>query len=292
MKENAVPYEFVRGPSCTAAEADGLVPLGPGYYAIFIDTPHSLPDPFSALLHQRATRLIYIGIAKRSLHERLLRQDLLHRKPSTFFRGIGAILGFRPTRGALFGKINQNNYTFSTPDTDKIVNWIKQHVSVSWMEAETALEHTEQLLICEFATIINTDHNPDPVVQLSELRVICRQLARADPGRDAVMISPEYNFDEFCRCMFGKNATEVMDAASAEITYARRLHRSTTKDRDFRKGSRGQAYCDELMRLISLFVGTVPENVSPEFVNAVQTLALHLVPRVEIIALRKLLIGN
>jgi hypothetical protein len=292
MKENTVPYEFVLSPACAAAEADGRIPLGPGYYAIFIDIPHSLPSPFSALLNQRGTRLIYIGIAKRSLHQRLLSQDLLHRKPSTFFRGLGAILGFRPTRGALFGKINQNNYTFSTPDTGRIVDWIKQHLSLSWLEAEPALEQTEQLLIREFAPIINTDHNPTPVMQLSELRAICRDIARADPGRNAGMVSPEYNFSEFCRCMFGKNPTEVMDAASAEITYARRIHRSTTKDRDFRKGSRGQAYCDELMHLISLFVGTVPENVSPEFVNAVQTLALHLVPRVEIIALRKLLARN
>jgi hypothetical protein len=91
--------------------------------------------------------------------------------------------------------------------------------------------------------------------------------------------------------MFGKDPLEVTEAASAEITYARQIHRQKTKDRDFRKGSRGRAYCDDLQQFISLFMGSVPDSVSPEFVAAVKPLALHLLQRWEVVGLRKLLAG-
>lgn len=39
------------------------------------------------------------------------------------------------------------------------------------------------------------------------------------------LVSPECDLQEFCRRMFGKDPMQVMDAASAEITYARQLHR-------------------------------------------------------------------
>jgi hypothetical protein len=88
--------------------------------------------------------------------------------------------------------------------------------------------------------------------------------------------------------MFGKDPMQVMEAASAEITYARRIHREETKDRDFRRGSRGRAYCDDLQRLISLFMGPVTDKISPEFLDAVRPLALHLLQRWEIVGLRQL----
>ena len=102
------------------------------------------------------------------------------------------------------------------------------------------------------------------------------------------LVSPEYNFQEFCRFMFGKDPMQVMEAASAEITYARSIHREKTKDRDFRRGSRGRAYCDDLQQLIALFMGTVPDEVSPEFLDAVTPLARHLLQRWEIVGLRQL----
>lgn len=103
------------------------------------------------------------------------------------------------------------------------------------------------------------------------------------------LVSPEYNFHDFCRCMFGKDPSQVMDAASAEITYARRNHREKTKDRDFRKGSRGRAYCDDLQQLIRLFFNlSVPGNVTPEFVDAVRPLALDLLRRWRIPSLSQL----
>ena len=99
------------------------------------------------------------------------------------------------------------------------------------------------------------------------------------------LVSPKYNFREFCQDMFGKDPLQVMEAASAEITCARLIHKEKTKDRDFRKGSRGRAYCDDLQQLISLFAGSAPDKVSPEFIDAVKPLASHLLQKWEILGL-------
>jgi hypothetical protein len=103
------------------------------------------------------------------------------------------------------------------------------------------------------------------------------------------LISPKYSFRDFCQCMFGKDPLQVIDAACAEINNARLNHREKTKDRDFRRGSRGRLYCDYLQQLISLFMGSVPNKVSPEFLDGVNPLARHLLQRWDILGLRKLL---
>jgi len=137
-----VPFEEGLGPRCTAVQALSLVPASPGYYAIFIDDGAALPSPYGDLLLGRATALIYVGIATVSLYVRLVEQDLQHRRASTFFRGIGSILGYRPPPGWLVGKSNQNNYRFSVADTAEIIEWIGGHLSVNWAEADPALERT------------------------------------------------------------------------------------------------------------------------------------------------------
>src|SRR5947209_2881242 len=86
------------------AIAHAIVPPKPSFYSIFVDTPYSLSSPFDRCLRAKQTCLIYIGVASRSLQGRLIEQDLWHRNPSTFFRGIGAILGYRPAVGSLVGK--------------------------------------------------------------------------------------------------------------------------------------------------------------------------------------------
>lgn len=183
MAEQECIETFVSAPVCTAAEAPTRVPTSPGYYAIFIDNPHSLPDPFCDLLVQRETRLIYLGIASRSLYQRLVEQDLQHRKASTFFRGIGAILDCRPVPGSLTGNKNQNNYKFSPTQTEKIISWINVHLSVSWLKAQPALKEEEELLIGKCMPIINTIHNPEPTRKLANLRLECRMIASTAPGR-------------------------------------------------------------------------------------------------------------
>ena len=93
------------------------------------------------------------------------------------------------------------------------------------------------------------------------------------------LVSPNYNFRDFCQCLVGKDPLQVIDAASAEITYARLIHQEKRKNRDFRRGSRGRAYCDDLQQLISLFMGSTTDKVSQEFLDAVDPLARHLLQR-------------
>mgnify|MGYP005842903877 CR=1 FL=1 len=101
------------------------------------------------------------------------------------------------------------------------------------------------------------------------------------------LVSPDYNFDTFCVRMIGKNPLEVIEAASAEATYARVLHSEATKDSNFRKGSKGRLYCDNLERLIRCFTGgEVPADATPEFLSAVRPLFLHLLTKWEIGNLR------
>jgi len=105
------------------------------------------------------------------------------------------------------------------------------------------------------------------------------------------LVSPKYSFRDFCQCMFEKDPLQVIDAASAEITYARLIHREKTRDRDFRKGSRGHVYCEDLQQLISLFMGPAPDKVSREFLDSVKPLARHVLQRWEIIGFRQLVSG-
>ena len=102
------------------------------------------------------------------------------------------------------------------------------------------------------------------------------------------LISPEHNFEQFCRRMFGKDPMEVIELASAEITNARRNHPEQTDEPNVRRGSKGLAYCDDLQRLISLFTGSVPDNAPAEFLDPVKPLALDLLKRWEIVSLRQI----
>jgi len=102
------------------------------------------------------------------------------------------------------------------------------------------------------------------------------------------LVSPEYNFEIFCNHMLGKDLMDVMDCASAEIGYARRFHREATKDSDFRKGSKGRVYCDDLQKLISMLMnGAVPNDSSPEFLVSVKPLILGLLKKWDIGNLRQ-----
>lgn len=83
--------------------------------------------------------------------------------------------------------------------------------------------------------------------------------------------------------MHGKDPLAVMEAASAEISYARRLHRETTKEFKFRKGSRGKEYCENLQKIISMLMnGSVPAGSTPEFLITIKPLIQGLLQRWEI----------
>jgi hypothetical protein len=182
MNQAEAVERLVSGPACTAAEAPARVPRNSGYYAVYVDDAKHLPSPYRDLLLQRVTDLVYIGIATTSLSQRLVEQDLRHRGPSTFFRGIGAILGYRPQQGSLVGRKNQNNYRFSVADTAAITRWIDAHLSISWAEAKPAHRRIESSLIRQHRPILNTTHNPESVAELAALRAECRRIAAETPG--------------------------------------------------------------------------------------------------------------
>ena len=75
---------------------------------------------------------------------------------TTIFRAIGPILGYRPVRGSLVGKSNQNNYRFGAVDTAAIIRWIDEHLSVNWAEADPADGAAETALIQLHWPILNT----------------------------------------------------------------------------------------------------------------------------------------
>jgi hypothetical protein len=161
------------------ATAHTVVPPNAGFYSIFVDKPESLPTPFDRYLREKGTRLIYIGVASQSLFERLIEQDLRHRKASTFFRGIGAILEYRPPAGSLVGKRNQNNYKFSKPDTLAIDAWCREHLAVRFVIVDTGQHpNAERHAIGRSCPILNTTHNPECLSEVAELRELCRHVGR------------------------------------------------------------------------------------------------------------------
>ena len=55
MVDNENAEHFLAVPICTAAEAADLVPKGPGYYAIFVDSPRALGSHYQKVLAQTRT---------------------------------------------------------------------------------------------------------------------------------------------------------------------------------------------------------------------------------------------
>jgi hypothetical protein len=159
-------------------EAESRVAGSPGLYSIFVDDAKSLPEPFCTCLRGRGTQLLYVGRAKDSLLERLVRQELRHQKAATFFRGIGAVLGYRPPLGSLRSKRNKNNYRFSIGDTAAISSWVRAHLRVRWIELPLAdVLKAEPTVIANLKPLLNTTHNPLRSPELATLREICRRIA-------------------------------------------------------------------------------------------------------------------
>lgn len=161
-----------------ASLAEARVPDLPGVYSIFIDSPLSLQSPFREYQDRNGHRIIYIGIATKSLLKRLVDQDLRHKQASTFFRGMGTILGYRPPKGSLRDKKNKNNYRFSDDDTQTIIHWINNHLLLKYIICEpNQAEEVEEKAIFEIKPIVNTNHNPEKIRELAELRELCRKIA-------------------------------------------------------------------------------------------------------------------
>lgn len=156
---------------------DGLVPNVPGLYCIRISDPTKLPNPFNTILPDRQHNIIYIGIATENLNKRFLNQELRANGHGTFFRSIGAVLGYRPIKGSLVTKKNKRNYKFSKTDEQEIIEWINDNLTVNWVEFSGDFKTLETELINKHRPLINLAKNPLALKELSDLRKICVQIA-------------------------------------------------------------------------------------------------------------------
>jgi hypothetical protein len=149
-----------------AGAIDPEVPDRPGLYAIRLGSRTALPGPFQRIAEARGSDLIYIGIASKSLSRRLLGQELRARGHGTFFRSIGAVLGFRPAPGSLIGKGNRRNYTFSREDNRAIIDWINSNLVVNWVEFSGSHAIEESALLRKHTPLLNLQGNPGALPHL------------------------------------------------------------------------------------------------------------------------------
>lgn len=157
-------------------EAD--IPNKPGLYCIKLREGISMPAPFDQYSKNR-NNIIYIGKASQSIRQRLWNQELHHKSAATFFRSLGAVLGYRPGFGSLKGKGNQNNYKFTEADKQSIIAWIEQNLEVRWIcVTDDNLDKLETDLIHKYTPIFNIKKNPATVPELIQLREECIQIAR------------------------------------------------------------------------------------------------------------------
>jgi hypothetical protein len=178
MELEKVLASLATGELISAKAAGNRLPHDPGLYAIIIDDPHSFPESFTAHLREQKNNLIYLGKTTDSLYKRLWEQDFRHKSPSTFFRAIGPILGYRPPKGSLAGKANKNNYKFSPADTQAIIGWITEHLSIRYVvmpSGEATL--LEPSVISALRPLLNTQHNPNALPDIARLREECRKIA-------------------------------------------------------------------------------------------------------------------
>lgn len=160
----------------SAGMIDSHVPAEYGLYAIRLCEGAELPEPFGTIRRQRDTHLVYLGEAQRqTLRTRLLDNELRAKGNGTFFRSLGAVLGFRPPAGSLAGRARQQNYRFAPSDRDQIVEWINKHLEVSWVVLRQNEVHAVEVqLIGEQTPLLNLKDNPFRLEPLSRLREDCR----------------------------------------------------------------------------------------------------------------------
>ena len=173
MKASDLLFE---GPFTAVGELEPMsIPVVPGLYCIKLRNGARLPAKYGKI---RDDGIIYIGKGD-SLRERLWEEELNHRRPATFFRGIGAVLDYLPPKGSLIGKSNQNNYKFSPEDTETIKGWMRKSLLVNWVSLEPAkIPGTEKSLIVKYQPLMNTIHNPNPSKELAAARKRCREYAQ------------------------------------------------------------------------------------------------------------------
>tara|TARA_R110001583_G_scaffold5731_6_gene30543 strand:- start:2311 stop:3126 length:816 start_codon:yes stop_codon:yes gene_type:complete len=157
---------------------DSKVPELPGVYCIRIKNVEALNPSLQFILKERQHNIIYIGLASQSLKKRL-GQELQAKGHGTFFRSLGAVLGYTPPKGSLIGRKNQQNYKFSKQDEAAIIEWINKNLLVNWVECDDQLRSTEEALIATYLPLLNLAGNPGKSSEVTRLRYECKIIARS-----------------------------------------------------------------------------------------------------------------
>jgi len=149
--------------------AEHMLPVRPGKYAFFCEDLNDLPSLFLKEAKSRPPPLLYIGKADVSLKQRVWFEECQHRRPGTFFRSVGAMLGYRSPKG---GK----NYRFAADDQAQVIRWIANKLRVAWSAEEIDGSHaaSERDLIIRYAPLLNLQNNPKKFDELERLRAKCR----------------------------------------------------------------------------------------------------------------------
>ncbi|GEP52767.1 hypothetical protein FNO01nite_34390 [Flavobacterium noncentrifugens] len=147
-----------------------------GIYALRIMDISSFPLQLRSEIEDKKSSIIYIGKASKNLGKRL-EEECRGKSHGTFFRGIGALINFKPPKGSLIGKANSNNYKFSSIDSAKIINWMNDNLQFDYLKVEKNIDFIEKDLIKHFEPILNTTHNPKKSKYLALLRKECINIA-------------------------------------------------------------------------------------------------------------------
>lgn len=174
----AAEKRLIQGDFVSVGALSGeMVPDVPGLYCIKLRKGAKLPAKFGKV---REDGIIYIGQASTSLRQRFWKQELNHIGPATFFRSIGAMLGYMPPKGSLVGKKNQNNFKFSPEDTESIREWMRKALIVNCIPFSTeTMDAVEKKLIDTYRPLVNNKHNPDYSRELEAAKEKCREYARS-----------------------------------------------------------------------------------------------------------------
>ncbi len=157
--------------------ADPIVPDLPGIYIVRIQNIHQLPKAFTLVLEERKHNLLYVGIASESLQKQFLAQELRGVGEGSFFRSLGAILGFLPPKGSL--KSDSIKFSFSDAHRLKIIDWINANLRVNWVCLDDGWEQLEAQLILDERPLVNISKNPESLKTIKALREMCVETARA-----------------------------------------------------------------------------------------------------------------
>lgn len=147
-----------------------------GLYCIRLKANAKLPDRYNKILNKRENKIIYIGKAYRQSLQDRLSQEVYHTRPGTFFRSIGAVLGYTPIPGHLKGMSNQKNYKFSKTDTEAITKWLLKNTELAVCPIEDDFS-IEDNLIKKYCPLLNDKHNPMKLAELKADRQRCREIA-------------------------------------------------------------------------------------------------------------------